>query len=397
MLKFTTAGESHGKGLIVIIEGLPAGLQIDEEFVNQELARRQKGYGRGGRMQIEADEVEIFAGVRDRKTIGSPISLIIRNRDYENWRDIMSSGVCPGIHERVVHRPRPGHADLPGAMKYHHTDMRNVLERASARETAARVAAGAFFKAFLKYFGISIYSQVTSIGEVKVPAFTVDEERLEQFYTRVEESPLRCLDKDSEAAMIRAIDRARSEGESLGGSFQVGAVAVPPGLGSHVSWDRKLDGQIAAALMSIPAIKAVEIGDGIANAGKPGSQVHDQIGYGDEQGLYRSDNRAGGIEGGISNGETIWARAYMKPIPTLYKPLLSVNTATWAEEKAQVERSDICAVPAAAVVGEAMLAYVLARAFREQFGGESLEQVEQACRNYNEYLGKVWKWKRKRI
>lgn len=394
MLRFVTSGESHGKGLITIIEGLPAGLQVDEEFINRELARRQKGYGRGGRMQIESDEAEIFAGLRDRKTLGSPISFLIRNHDYENWQDIMNSSNCQDIDKRVVSRPRPGHADLPGAMKYQHRDMRNILERASARETASRVAAGAFFKAFLQHFGIFIYSQVTSIGPIKAEAGAVNQESVNQFNALVEESPVRCADKKSEAEMIRAIEQAKSEGESLGGSFEVGAVAVPPGLGSHVGWEHKLDGQIAAALVSIPAIKAVEIGDGIANAGKPGSQVHDEIAYQEKQGLYRSSNRAGGIEGGITNGETIWARAYMKPIPTLYKPLLSVNTANWQEEKAQVERSDICAVPAAAVVAEAMLAFVLARAFREQFAGESMEQVEQAYKNYREYLDRVWKWKR---
>ncbi|MDD3898871.1 MAG: chorismate synthase [Syntrophomonadaceae bacterium] len=394
MLKFTTSGESHGKGLITIIEGLPSGLPVDEEYINRELARRQKGYGRGGRMQIESDKVEIFAGVRNGKTLGSPISFLIRNQDYENWQDIMNSGTCPRIDERVLTRPRPGHADLPGAMKYHHRDMRNVLERASARETASRVAAGAFFKLFLKQFGILMYSYVRSIGSVNTGTVTIAKDNLEEFGAVVEESPLRCPDKGSEGEMIKLIEQAKSEGESLGGSFEVGALGVCPGLGSHISWERKLDGQMAAALMSIPAIKAVEIGEGIANAGEFGSRVHDQIRYQEEPGLYRNSNRAGGIEGGISNGETIYVRAYMKPIPTLYKPLISVNTANWKEEKAQVERSDVCAVPAAAVVGEAMLAYVLARAFRDQFGGESMDQVEQACSSYREYLGKVWKWKR---
>ncbi len=394
MLRFTTSGESHGKGLITIIEGLPSGLAVDKEYINRELARRQKGYGRGGRMQIEADEVEIFAGVRNGKTLGSPISFLISNRDYDNWQDIMNSGTCSRINDKVLTRPRPGHADLPGAMKYYHRDMRNVLERASARETASRVAAGAFFKLFLKQFGILIYSYVRSIGSVKAETVNIENDNLEEFYARVEDSPVRCPDKVSEGEMIKLIEQAKSEGESLGGSFEVGTLGIPPGLGSHISWERKLDGQIAFALMSIPAIKAVEIGDGIANAGELGSRVHDQIRYQEEQGLYRDINRAGGIEGGISNGETIYARAYMKPIPTLYKPLISVNTTDWKEEKAQVERSDICAVPAAAVVGEAMMAFVLARAFREQFGGESIEQVEQACSSYREYLNKVWQWKR---
>ncbi len=394
MLRFTTSGESHGKGLITIIEGLPSGLQVDEEYINQELARRQKGYGRGGRMQIETDEIEIFAGVRNGKTLGSPISFLIRNQDYENWQDIMNSGTCTRIDEKVLTRPRPGHADLPGAMKYHHRDMRNVLERASARETASRVAAGAFFKLFLKQFDILIYSYVRSIGSVNIGTVGLEQDKLEEFCARVEDSPLRCPDKESESKMIKLIEQAKKAGESLGGSFEVGAIRVYPGLGSHINWEYKLDGQIAAALMSIPAIKAVEIGDGIANAGEFGSQVHDQIYYQEEQGLYRSSNRAGGIEGGISNGEAVWARAYMKPIPTLYKPLISVNTENWQEEKAQVERSDVCAVPAAAVVGEAMLAYVLARAFREQFGGASMEQVEQAYDSYREYLDRVWQWKK---
>lgn len=394
MLKFTTSGESHGKGLITVIEGLPSGLPVDEEYINRELARRQKGYGRGGRMQIESDKAEIFAGVRDGKTLGSPISFLIRNQDYENWQDVMNSGICSRINDKMLTRPRPGHADLPGAMKYHHHDMRNVLERASARETASRVAAGAFFKLFLEQFGIFIYSYVKSIGAVKAGAVNIEKDNLEEFNARVENSPVRCPDKGNEAEMIKLIEQAKKEGESLGGCFEVGAVGVYPGLGSHISWERKLDGQIAAALMSIPAIKAVEIGDGIANAGEFGSRVHDQVRYREQQGLYRDSNRAGGTEGGISNGETIWARAYMKPIPTLYKPLISVNTTNWKEEKAQVERSDICAVPAAAVVGEAMLAFVLARAFKEQFGGESMQQVEQACSSYREYLDKVWKWRR---
>jgi len=394
MLKFTTAGESHGRGLITIIEGLPAGLTVDQDYINAELARRQKGYGRGGRMQIESDEVEIFAGVRDGKTLGSPVGLLIRNHDYANWQDIMNSEKCNGINKKQVTRPRPGHADLAGAMKYQQKDMRNILERASARETASRVAAGAFFKAFLKYFGIFIYSQVISIGVVKVTPFEVTEKNYEQFYSRVDESPVSCYDKASEEKMKKVISEARNQGETLGGSFEVGAISVPPGLGSHVSWQHRLDTQIAAALVSIPAIKAVEIGDGIANAGKSGSQVHDEIAYQEEVGLYRKSNRAGGIEGGISNGEKVWARAYMKPLPTLAKPLLSVDTVSWQEEKAQVERADVCAVPAAAVVGEAMLAFILARAFREQFTGGSIQQVEKAYRSYLDYLHKEWQWKK---
>ncbi|MGI5912800.1 MAG: chorismate synthase [Syntrophomonadaceae bacterium] len=394
MLRFMTSGESHGKGLVTIINGLPAGLKVDLQFINNELARRQKGYGRGRRMQIETDEVEIIAGVRNAETLGSPISLLIRNRDFKNWQDIMDSGECIGINKRIVTRPRPGHADLAGAMKYQHKDMRNILERASARETAARVAVGAFFKAFLMYFDIYIYSQVISIGSVNIPPTSVTQNNINEFYTQIEDSPVRCFNKTGELEMIKAIEKARSQGESLGGSFEVGAIAVPPGLGSHTSWEQKLDSQITAALVSIPAIKAVEIGDGIANAGKPGSQVHDEIAYQDEYGLFRSSNRAGGIEGGISNGETIWARAYMKPIPTLFKPLKSVNISNWKEERAQVERSDICAVPAAAVVGEAMMAFVLARSFRNKFAGDSMEQIDQAYKDYMAYLQREWKWKR---
>lgn len=392
MLRFITSGESHGKGLIGIIEGMPAGIELDEADINQELKRRQQGYGRGGRMNIEADTIEIFAGVRNCKTLGSPISFLVRNNDYENWKEIMGAGECSKIEQRAVHRPRPGHADLPGAMKYDHSDMRNVLERASARETACRVAAGAFFKKLLTELNIYIYSQVVSIGQVSSSTWKVNRENLSEFYKRIELSPLRCIDQPSEEAMKAAIDQARENGESTGGSFEVGAIGVPPGLGSHVTWDGRLDSQLAALLMSIPAIKAVEIGEGVDNARKPGSMVHDEILYEEQQGIYRLSNRAGGIEGGMSNGETIWARAYMKPIPTLYKPLLSVNTSLWCEEKADIERSDICAVPAAAVVGEAMLAYGLALAVTQKFGGDSIDQLKESFDVYRDYLRKVWKW-----
>ncbi len=394
MLRFITSGESHGKGLIGIIEGLPAGIELDETYINQELKRRQQGYGRGARMNIESDTVEIFAGLRNCKTLGSPISFLIRNRDYENWQEIMGAGVCSKIEQRTVQRPRPGHADLPGAMKYYHSDMRNVLERASARETACRVAAGAFFKKLLKELNIYIYSQVVSIGEARGRAWNVNQENLQEFYALIELSPLRCIDKDSEAAMKATIDRAKENGESTGGSFEVGAIGVPPGLGSHVNWDRRLDAQLAALLMSIPAIKAVEIGEGVDNARQPGSMVHDEIFYAEPEGVYRLSNRAGGIEGGMSNGETIWARAYMKPIPTLYKPLVSVNTELWREEKADIERSDICAVPAAAVVGEAMLAYGLAQTVMEKFGGDHIEHIKESFTVYQEYLRKVWRWRK---
>ena len=395
MLKYSTAGESHGKALVSIIEGMPAGLNISSGEINQQLQRRQKGYGRGGRMSIESDEVEILSGVRAGHTTGSPIAISIRNRDWENWQEIMAVETTPYSEERTVKRPRPGHADLPGAMKYNHADMRNVLERASARETASRVAAGAFFRAFLKCFNIYIYSQVISIGEVRGtgPEF-VSCQGLAAWQEQVEESTVRCPDKTKESMMVEAIDHARQTGESLGGSFEVGAVGVPPGLGTYTCWENRLDARLSGLLMTIPAIKAVEIGDGINNASSPGSMVHDEIHFQEDRGVFRLSNRAGGIEGGISNGETVWARAYMKPIPTLYKPLVSVNTEMWVEQKADVERSDICAVPAASVVGEAMLAYGLAAAFLDKFGGDFMEQIKESYDRYGEYLRKVWRWEK---
>jgi chorismate synthase len=293
-----------------------------------------------------------------------------------------------------VRRPRPGHADLPGAIKYNQADMRNVLERASARETAVRVAAGAFFKQLLAYFNIYIYSEVISIGDVNYPGYKLEAGKLEEFISKVEASPVRCGSLQVGEEMMQSIKQAMEMGESLGGCFTVGAIGVLPGLGSHVTWERRLDGRIAAALMSIPAIKGVEIGEGIASASKPGSQVHDQIYYTEDQGVYRKSNQAGGIEGGISNGETIWARAYMKPIPTLIKPLDSVNTQSWSAEKAVVERSDVCAVPAASVVGEAMMAYVIAGSCMEKFGGDSIRELEARYNDYRTYIEKVWKWKK---
>jgi chorismate synthase len=306
----------------------------------------------------------------------------------------MAVETTPYSVERAVTRPRPGHADLAGAMKYNHADMRNVLERASARETASRVAAGAFFRTFLQCFNIYIYSQVISIGEIRVVPESVSRQGLEAWQARIEASTVRCADKSKEAAMIEAIDSARQNGESLGGSFEVGAFGVPPGLGTYTCWENRLDSRLAGLLMTIPAIKAVEIGDGISSASSPGSMVHDEIHYQEDRGVFRISNRAGGIEGGMSNGETVWVRAYMKPIPTLYKPLVSVNTEIWAEQKAEVERSDICAVPAASVVGEAMLAYGLAAAFLDKFGGDFMEQIKTSHDRYCEYLRKVWRWEK---
>jgi chorismate synthase len=296
--------------------------------------------------------------------------------------------------ERAVKRPRPGHADLPGAMKYNHTDMRNVLERASARETASRVAAGAFFREFLKSFDIYIYNRVISIGEISSYPEPVSREGLQAWQDLAEASAVRCPDQSREALMIEAIDKARQNGESLGGSFEVGAIGVPPGLGTCTIWENRLDARISGLLMTIPAIKAVEIGDGIKNAGLPGSEVHDEIYYQEGKGIYRLSNHAGGIEGGMSNGETIWARAYMKPIPTLYKPLVSVNTEMWTEQKADVERSDICAVPAASVVGEAILAYGLAAAFLDKFSGDFMDEIQESYDRYCGYLRKAWRWEK---
>ncbi len=393
-MRFLTSGESHGKGLLGIMEGLPAGMALSVETINLDLERRQSGYGRGGRMKIETDTVEILSGVRHGETLGTPISFLIRNIDYANWQDIMSAEPVASPEEKAVYRPRPGHADLAGAMKYHHRDMRNVLERASARETAARVAAGSICKQLLGPFGICLYHQVLSIGSIVAQPFQAGSSNLPDLYQRVEASPLRCTDQQAEKEMMALIDDARREGESLGGSFEVGALGVPPGLGSHTAWDRKLDARISAALISIPAIKAVEIGDGFQAARLPGSEIHDQIYYHPESGLYRQTNRAGGIEGGITNGETIRACAYMKPIPTLYKPLQSVNTRQWCEEKAQVERSDICAVPAAAVVGEAMLALILAEAFLDKFSGDSWYEIQASLMRYRDYLKKEWQWEK---
>lgn len=393
MLTFNTAGESHGRGLVGIIEGMPAGINISLHEINRELERRQQGYGRGGRMQIEKDKVEIISGVRNGVTLGSPISYIIWNQDHENWQDIMGAGQCKEVHSKMVTRPRPGHADLAGAIKYHHQDMRNILERASARETAARVAAGGFFKQLLAECGIYIYSQVLSIGEKVTRPQPVTLENREAFQQQVEASPVRCYDIKAGQAMMEHIDQARGRGESLGGSFEVGALGVPPGLGSHTGWEKRLDARLAALLMGIPAIKAVEIGEGFRNAFIPGSQVHDEIFY-EDNALARRTNRAGGLEGGISNGETIYACAYMKPIPTLYKPLNSVNIANWTTEAATIERSDICAVPAAAVVAEAMVAYGIAQAFTEKFGHDHIDEIKEAFNSYKDYMKKVWKWEK---
>ncbi len=390
--KFTTAGESHGKALVAIIEGLPTGLPIDIEAVNHELWRRQQGYGRGGRMKIEKDTVEVLSGIRHGSSLGSPIALMIANDDFVHWQDVMSVGapVEEPKNPRTVVRPRPGHADLAGGQKYQTRDLRNILERASARETAARVASGALAKQLLAAFGIEIKSHVIKIGSAQaVPLWKTWEE----IAAIPVDSPLNCADEAAEKEMIGQIDEATADRDTLGGIFEVVAKEVPVGLGSHTSWREKLDSRIAQAIMSIHAVKAVEIGTAVANAAKRGSEVHDEIFYkADEDrndsvaGFYRETNRAGGLEGGITNGEEVRVRGYMKPISTLRRPLHSVDIDTKAEDLAAFERSDITAVPAAGVIGEAMLAIVLANAMREKFGGDSIGEMK---RNFDTYTSSV--------
>ncbi len=380
MLRYLTAGESHGELLMGIIEGMPSGLLIRVTDIDRDLARRQTGYGRGGRMKIEKDQVKIYSGVRWGRTLGSPIGLMIRNKDWENWRAKMSPDPTFLNSAEPVTRPRPGHADLAGALKYGMTDVRNVLERSSARETAMRVAVGALAKRLLEEFGIEVMSHVLSIGGVfaKVPKVS-----LQELKKRVEASELRCSDTDAEKRMMKKIDQAKAAGDSLGGVFEVIVIGVPAGLGSHAHWDRKLDGKLASALMSIQAIKGVEVGAGFGTANRPGSLVHDEIFWSRKRGFYRKTNMAGGIEGGISNGENIVLRAAMKPIPTLMKPLHSVDLASKKAFKASVERSDVCAVPAAGVVAEAAVAFEISAAMVEKFGGDSIDEMK---RNYHTYM-----------
>ena len=365
MLRYLTAGESHGRGLLAILDGLPAGLKIDEEFINAELKARQAGYGRGGRMAIESDRVEIWAGVRGGVTIGSPLGILIKNRDFT-------------IEELPpVTAPRPGHADLAGAQKYGHRDLRNVLERASARETAARVALGAVAQLILGEFTIRVESWIETLGEIMIGEVS-EEERRENLKT----SLLNCPDPVAESKMIELIDRARGNGDSLGGVFRVEANGLPPGLGSYSQGDTRLDSLLAGAVMSIPAIKGIEIGPGFEMAKLPGSRVHDEI-ICSEDGVCRLTNRAGGIEGGVSNGEKIIIRAAMKPIPTLGRPLKTVDLKTGQPAEAARERADVCALPAASVVGRAVVALELTRAFLDKFGGDSMEETG---RNYRAYL-----------
>jgi chorismate synthase len=377
-LHLTTAGESHGPGLTCIIEGLPAGLPLARDALNRDLARRQLGHGRGGRMKIERDRVEVTGGVRHGRTLGGPIALQVANRDYANWEERMNPWpVEAAVPE--VHLPRPGHADLVGTQKFGLSDVRDVLERASARETAARVAGGAVAKAFLEQVGVRVFSHVLQITSVTAPRR--DDLRPEDF-RNVDESPVRCLDPDTSMAMVAEIDRLRKANESLGGVFEVRAFGLVPGLGSHVAWEERLDGRLGQAILSIQAIKAVAIGDGLEVAGLPGSEAHDEIFYEHGRGYYRNTNRAGGLEGGMTTGAPLVVRAAMKPLPTLTKPLRSVDIATHAPAEALRERTDSCTVPAAGVVGEAMVAFVLADAYRRKFGGDHIDDVRAALRDY---------------
>jgi chorismate synthase len=381
MLKFLTAGESHGQALLTIIEGMPSGLKLSCEDINNELGRRQLGYGRGNRMRIESDRVEILSGVRFGKTLGSPIGLLIRNRDWKNWLQAMSTKVS-AVDKEAVTRPRPGHADLAGALKYHQADIRNVLERASARETAVRVASGAVAKRLLGEFHISVISYVLQIGPVTAQAEYPD---FMQLIEKAEASPLRCADKKAEKDMVAAIDKAKEKGDTLGGIAEIRVTGCPPGLGSYSHWDRRLDAGLSFVLMSIPGVKGVEIGLGFRAASLPGSQAQDEIHHNGE-GFTRRTNRAGGIEGGVSNGEDIVMRVAMKPIPTLGQPLQSVDIRTKESFEALKERADICAVPAVGVIGEAVVAFEIARAFCEKFGGDSMEELK---RNFQGYLRQV--------
>ncbi|MCL4079145.1 chorismate synthase [Coriobacteriia bacterium Es71-Z0120] len=381
-MRYTTAGESHGRALVAIVSDVPAGVPVDAAAIDRDLARRQRGYGRGGRMAIERDQVQVLSGVRFGATIGSPVALVIANRDWDQWLDVMAVSGEPVDRARVT-APRPGHADLPGVLRNATHDVRDILERASARETAARVAAGAVAKALLSQLGVRVLSFVTRIGEVALPnepdPRTIDSDSIDA-------SDVRCPDERVSQAMRAAIDAARADGESLGGVFVVAALGVVPGLGGYAEAGQRLDARIGAAMLSIPAIKGVEIGDGFAAAARPGSQVHDPILYRKGEGIVRPTNHAGGIEGGMTNGEPVVVRAAMKPIPTLMRPLPSVDLATLEPVDAAKERSDVCAVPAAAVVAEAELALVLATAYQEAFGGRCLSDMLDALERYKARL-----------
>ncbi|MDX6698283.1 MAG: chorismate synthase [Solirubrobacteraceae bacterium] len=381
-LRLITAGESHGPGLTCIVEGLPAGLELVPADLDRDLARRQLGHGRGGRMKIEKDAAVVTAGLRHGRTLGSPVALQVVNRDYDNWEERMNPWpVEADVPE--VHLPRPGHADLVGTMKFGHSDVRNVLERASARETAARVAGGGLAKAFLRALGVEVRSHVVQIGSVRAPER--DDLALADF-DGVDDSPVRCLDPEVSAAMVEEINRLRKANESLGGIFEVRAFGAVPGLGSHVSWEERLDGRLGQAILSIHAMKGVSVGPGFEMAGRPGSEVHDEIFWTSERGYFRESNRAGGVEGGMTTGEPLVVVGAMKPLPTLTKPLRSVDISTKEPAPALRERTDSTTVPAAGVVGEAMVALVLASAYREKFGGDHIDDVLGALTAYKQRI-----------
>jgi chorismate synthase len=386
MFRFTTAGESHGRALVAIVEGLPAGMPIDVDLINRELKRRQWGYGRGGRMKIEQDEVEILSGIRHGLTLGSPLTMMIQNKDWANWTEVMATdprNIAPEKSRRLK-RPRPGHADLAGGQKFAVRDLRNILERASARETAARVACGALARQLLSAFGAEIRSHVVQLGGIPENALELTWDDIAAI---PDEAPLHCADAAAEQQMVRLIDQKREAGDTLGGVFEVVVRGMVPGLGSHTAWDLKLDGRLAQAIMSIPAVKAVAIGAGIEASDLPGSEVHDEISYSQESREFiRQTNRAGGLEGGITNGEEVRVRGHLKPLSTLRRPLRSVDIDTKQDEPAGFERSDITAVPAAGVIGEAMVAIVLASAMREKFGGDSLGEMRRNFEGYREQL-----------
>ncbi|MEJ7716492.1 MAG: chorismate synthase [Thermoleophilaceae bacterium] len=382
-LRFTTAGESHGPGLVAVLEGLPAGLELAPEDIDRDLARRQLGHGRGGRMKIETDRATVLSGVRHGRTLGSPIALEIQNRDYANWEERMNPWPVEA-EVAEVHLPRPGHADLAGVQKYGFTDVRNVLERASARETAARVACGALAKAFLRALGVEVHSHVLSIGAVEAPS---PNGLVPASFDAVDTSPVRCLDPSASQAMVAEINQKRKANESLGGVYEVRAFGLVPGLGSHISWEERLDGRLAQAVMSIQAMKGVGIGDGFDLAPLPGSRAHDEIFWSEDRGFHRETNRAGGVEGGMTTGDPLIVRGAMKPLPTLTKPLRSVDLATKEPAQALRERTDSCTVPAAGVVAESMVALVLASAYREKLGGDHLGDALAALRAYEERIG----------
>ncbi|MBA7647471.1 Chorismate synthase [subsurface metagenome] len=381
MLRYLTAGESHGKSLVAILEGIPSGLKVDKATIDRELKRRQAGYGRGKRMEIEKDRVQILSGLRGGKTLGSPVSLLIPNKDWKNWKLIMDP-IKPSKGGRVT-RPRPGHADLVGVLKYDQDDIRNVLERASARETAARVAIGAIAKILLSEFGISIISQVIQIGRVKAKTKNL---KINEIEKKIAHSLVSCPDEEASRSMMAEIDRARKKGDTLGGVFEIIATGLPIGLGSYVHPDRRLDGRLAQGLMSIPAAKGIEIGLGFRASELLGSEVQDEIFYEKRKGLYRKTNNAGGLEGGVTNGEPLRIKVAMKPISTLQRPLSSVDLITKKKVKATVERADVCVVPAAAVIGESVVAFELANAILKKFGGDSRSEIRRNYEGYVKYL-----------